>query len=688
MKVKLIVSVFLMLTLACTSQNPICGFDDLYKAWLKQHPEALQKEQEKTDGSKIATTPVYTVPIVFHILHQYGSENISDAQVIDAVNILNRDYRKLNADTASIYPPFVAADARFEFRLATRDTNGNCTNGIIHHYDPNTNWPGVPANPSCYAYTWNPSRYLNIYVVKQIPGFAYGGYSSFPGTNTPNMDVIVFMSISVGSIGTSAVYRSRILTHEVGHFFNLQHTWAIGGTYQSVCGDDYVNDTPITQGFGGCPAQAQTAVCNPTIQENMQNYMDYSSCHIMFTPGQVARMTAAITSTVGGRNNLWTNSNLIATGVINSVSPCAPIADFTPNTLSLCAGSGHTFVDISTNGTATSWSWSASGNSNISNPTSSATSITFNSAGIYTVTLVAANGTGSSTVSKTVSAVNAAANVSINYPESFESPGLPSNFNIINPDNDVTWTQTSLAAATGSNSYYIDGSADAPASFPDVLETPSYDFSQDPNASFTFKYAYAKKDNSNTDVFKVQASSDCGATWVNIYQPSNSTMSSLSGGVSNISFTPTPNQFVTYTLSAHPNFVPFLGLPWVKIRFSFTEDSLRGYGNNIYLDDINFNSYRTAGLEDISKTFGCTLYPNPSKGTSTLEFELSDASEVVYTLSNTIGELLFTADTKTFNPGKHSISINEDGKLKPGLYFANISINKQRLIKKLIITSK
>jgi PKD repeat protein len=688
MKEKLIVSVFFMLTLACSSQNTtICGVDDIYKVWLKQHPGALHEGLQKSNASKIATAPVYTIPIVFHILHQYGPENISDAQVIDAVNILNRDYRKLNADTAGIYPPFVAADARFEFRLATRDTNGNCTTGIIHHYDPNTNWPGVPANPSCYAYTWNPSRYLNVYVVKQIPGFSYGGYSSFPGTNTPKMDVIVFMSISVGSIGTSAVYRSRVLTHEVGHFFNLQHTWAIGGTYQSVCGDDYVNDTPITKGFGGCPAQAQTAVCNPTIQENMQNYMDYSSCHMMFTPGQVARMTAAITSTVGGRNNLWTNSNLIATGVINPISPCAPIADFYPNTLSLCAGSGHTFIDASTNGSVTSWSWSVSAGAIISNPTVSVTAITFNSAGIYTVTLIAANGTGSSTVSKTVSVLSSAANVGINYSESFESPGLPANFNIVNPDNDVTWIQTSQAAATGSNCYYIDGSADAPASFPDILETPSYDFSQDPNASFTFKYAYAKKDNSSTDVFKVLASGDCGFTWIEIYHPTNSFMASASGGISNTPFIPTPGQFATYTLSNHPNFSPFLGLSWVKIRFSFTEDSLSGYGNNIFLDDINFNSYRTAGLETISKNFGCALYPNPSNGTSTLEFELSDASEVVYALSNTIGELLF-ADTKTFNPGKHSISINEDGKLKPGLYFANISINKQRLIKKLIITSK
>jgi hypothetical protein len=681
-KGKFIVSIFFMLALACSSQNTsVCGFDELYKNSLKQYWETLG--QRKNDGSKIATVPVYTIPMVFHILHQYGVEDISDAQVKNQVNILNRDYRKQNPDTSAIISPFQAADVHVEFALATRDTNGNCTTGIVRHYDPNTNWSGP--NPSNYAYTWNSTKYLNVYVVKSITGFSAGGYSSLPGLNPGFMDVIVIMNNSIGSIGTGdPFYRCRLLTHEVGHWLGLIHTWGTGQVGVS-CGDDGINDTPITKGFGNCPV-GSPAICNPPIVENYQNYMEYSGCIKMFTADQAAFMVATLNSTVSGRNNVCSNSNLISTGVINPSYSCAPIADCYPATSTVCTGESLTLHDVSYNGTVTARSWSATGGAIITNSTASNPSVIFPSAGIQTITLIASNGSGASTASNTVAVLSGSANVSVNYPESFESTGLPANFSIVNPDNDVTWSPTSQAAGTGTNSYYIDGNSDAPNSLPDILETPSYDFSQDPNASFTFKYAYAKKSNSNTDVFKVMASSDCGGSWVNIYQPSNSSLASASGGVSNISFTPAPNQFVTYTLSDHPNFFPFLGMPWVKIRLSFKEDSLSGYGNNIFLDDINFNSYRTEGFATLSKVFGCNLYPNPSAGKSTLEFELSDLSEIVYSVSNTVGELLFI-EHKTLNPGKHSISINEDGKLKPGLYFLNMDINKQKLIKKLIINS-
>ena len=46
-------------------------------------------------------------PVVFHVLHNQGIENISDEQIINAVAILNRDYRKQNADTATVHPDFL-----------------------------------------------------------------------------------------------------------------------------------------------------------------------------------------------------------------------------------------------------------------------------------------------------------------------------------------------------------------------------------------------------------------------------------------------------------------------------------------------------------------------------------------------------------------------------------------------------
>src|ERR1700741_4946359 len=90
------------------------------------HPRSGVQNQKLNNITQNSIT-TYTIPVVFHILCQTPAENISNAQVLDAVAILNRDYRKLNAGTANIVPGFqsLAADIGIEFRLATKDPNGN-----------------------------------------------------------------------------------------------------------------------------------------------------------------------------------------------------------------------------------------------------------------------------------------------------------------------------------------------------------------------------------------------------------------------------------------------------------------------------------------------------------------------------------------------------------------------------------
>jgi hypothetical protein len=251
------------------AQNYFCGSTDVQNEWFTLHPELKAKfdllQQQASDRDKEFFNPKnqqkaasslsvadYTVPIVFHVLHTGGGENISDAQVMDAVAILNRDFRKLNPDTADVVPSFLnmIGDTKISFVLASKDPNGNCTNGIVKHYDTKTNWQSN--NFSYYTYTWDPTKYLNVYVVKSIGGGA-AGYTYLPGSGVPSSaDVIVILSSYIGSIGTGNVYLSRALTHEVGHWLDLPHTW--GNTNQPgvSCGDDGISDTPITEGFTFC----------------------------------------------------------------------------------------------------------------------------------------------------------------------------------------------------------------------------------------------------------------------------------------------------------------------------------------------------------------------------------------------------------------------------------------------------
>jgi hypothetical protein len=72
------------------------------------------------------------IPVVFHVVHMGGAENISKAQIEDQIRILNEDFSRTNADTVNtrdIFKP-VASIPDVEFRLAKLDPQGNCTEGI------------------------------------------------------------------------------------------------------------------------------------------------------------------------------------------------------------------------------------------------------------------------------------------------------------------------------------------------------------------------------------------------------------------------------------------------------------------------------------------------------------------------------------------------------------------------------
>ena len=81
------------------------------------------------NGNKKA---IITIPVVFHVVYNNSAQNISDAQIMSQLDVLNEDFRRLNADTVNTPSAFqgVAADTEIEFCLAIRDPNGNLTTGI------------------------------------------------------------------------------------------------------------------------------------------------------------------------------------------------------------------------------------------------------------------------------------------------------------------------------------------------------------------------------------------------------------------------------------------------------------------------------------------------------------------------------------------------------------------------------
>jgi hypothetical protein len=197
-----------------------------------------------------------------------------------------------------------------EFCLAQQTPGGAATNGIVR---VPTTLPYLPQNPHSISPEWDHTKYLNVYVGNLNNGLL--GYTNFP-PGTPGNDHIVVWYEAVGGPNFPGTYfpyhLGRTLTHEMGHWFNLYHTFEGGcsGLNANNCtsGGDRVCDTPpLNNPTFGCPGGnpntcTETSPFPPPYTGNMpdmfENYMDYTddACMNCFTSQQGTRMSAAITS--------------------------------------------------------------------------------------------------------------------------------------------------------------------------------------------------------------------------------------------------------------------------------------------------------------------------------------------------------------------------------------------------------
>ena len=146
----LLAVLFLLEGISMTAQvKEVCGTDLERKKLIELYPEILEREAdfEKRAAERLTSImriegETIIIPVVFHIIHDYSGENISDEQVYDAIEHINADFRKTNADFAATIPEFqgIAADCNIEFRLAQKELSSGCTNGIdlslIHISEP------------------------------------------------------------------------------------------------------------------------------------------------------------------------------------------------------------------------------------------------------------------------------------------------------------------------------------------------------------------------------------------------------------------------------------------------------------------------------------------------------------------------------------------------------------------------
>lgn len=286
---------------------------------LEQHTLSYINSVNNGNNTARLITPNATIiiPVVVHVLHRnevigFG-RNISVAQIQSQIDVLNEDFRRLNADRVNTPTAFqaVAADPNFEFRLACIDPSGNPTNGItrtfagVSQFNPlgninpsdgliNEQATGIKFTSNGGRDAWPTNRYLNIWVCDMGGGLI--GYGQFPFEYSvkPNTDGVVMLFNAFGRVGNLQVGldRGKVCIHEIGHWLNLRHIWG-----DAICGNDFVDDTPQQRTFRrGCPSFPSTSDCsgNGASGDMFMNYMDYTDdrCQNIYTKGQSLRMRA------------------------------------------------------------------------------------------------------------------------------------------------------------------------------------------------------------------------------------------------------------------------------------------------------------------------------------------------------------------------------------------------------------
>jgi hypothetical protein len=680
------------------AENPV--FAQSYIEWQKKMAK-ISAEPNKVHG----TRSIITIPVVVHILYKNAQENIPMSVVQSQIDVMNEDFRKLNADAASIpavWQP-IAGDFEIEFCLARKKPNGDTTSGVI--WKPTTvqafsiNTDNIKYSAQGGDDIWDRNKYLNIWVGEITSGIL--GYAQFPGGLAAEDGVVIgtncFGRINPTGILGAPYDLGRTVTHEVGHWLGLKHTWGDDGN--ACSGTDNIADTPNQAGQNfGCPTFPLTDACSPASPGVMfMNYMDYTddACMYMFTNGQKA-VSRALFDPGGFREPLLTsaaiNCNtapppplLVNDAGIDAVLPVDSLCDPQVSPSFVLHNDGNiplTAVVITYNydgGASMTYSWNGTmqpGDSVLIN-----LSPTILTGGNHTLNI---NVTGSNGVVD-VNATNNLASSSfyiitsggpgqlLPFIEGFESGNIGTNGStIINPTGGQTWQITTGAAAIGTHSIMISNLLNSTMGAKDDIVLPTFNFTPYPNPSMSFDYAYASYSPGASDTLEILVS-NCGPVYTSLGKFYGSTLSTAVPTTAG--FVPSIKQWERRTI----DLTPYAGSPSVKIAFR----NISGYENNLYLDNINILGF-TVGVEP-TKTLKqlVALYPNPATNELQIGYNAQEGGEFSVKIYDISGRMM---DSLSFsaNQGKNEWKVDVSD-FANGIYIFQLENGTSRSTEKVII---
>lgn len=636
---------------------------------IEEFTQKYLAKKETTGATRSGS--LITIPVVVHVVWNSASQNISEDQVLSQIDVLNEDFRRLNADASETPAEFAddAADLEIEFCLATVDPDDNPTNGIIRVETDVTEFgmdDAVKFTSEGGSDAWPADEYLNLWCCNL--GEFLLGYAQFPG-GAPATDGVVINYTAFGNTGTAtAPYDGgRTATHEIGHWLDLRHIWGDDGDCEEP--EDYCDDTPaqFTSTYG-CPSHPLEDDCNDAIQ--FQNYMDYTddACYNMFSLDQKDRAWALFESG-GERYDLQFSTKCFSydydARVVEIISPKGTYCYDTFNPLVSIGNSGLvtlTSIDVNYSvdfGPTSTFFWTGSlgpgDEEEVSLPTLTLAEGPHN----LTVTVSNPNGNTDEYADNNSAESDFTVNVSgfaLPLIQGFEDGDFPyAGYSIYNPDELWTWERTSIAAKTGSSSVYINTFNISDIGEYDELVLPAYNMVGLTSAHLDFDLANAaySYDEDWSDTLTIYASGDCGITWTKIWQKFKPDLGTTEPTGAN--FVPTNSQWRTESVSLTPYIAEKL---IVKFRSS------SNWENNTYLDNINMNSGSVDVLDVNAVNF--TVYPVPAENFLNVEFYIAEPNQVFAEFYDALGKMVYREELKGMVG--NNITTLPVSNLAPGFY--------------------
>ncbi len=662
-----------------------CGFDHYYGSDEANRQRSASESAiraaiaKRRSESTASADGVKRIPIVIHVIHNNGLENISREQIKSQLRVLNEDFRRI-LGTNGHGDGF---DTKIEFCLARFDPEGRPSDGIVRVKSPLTQHRMLERERLSELSYWDSERYLNMYVVRYI-NRGVAGYSSFPG-GPARKDGIVIRYGYFGQRGSlfADYLLGRTATHEAGHWLGLYHTFHNGCGDDPCSSGDFVCDTPPSAApHPGCKPEINTCSNDWPIDlsDQPQNYMDYSSdrCMNMFTLGQRERMHAVLTSQ---RRTVWSEENLRACGCDGGSYPddLPPVADYLAVQRRICAGNSVQFLSRERN-RPKEWQWHFPGgepeHSSDRNPV-----VRYDRPGRYSVSLVVKNDRGDDQRQTLdyIEVTDPPRGKPGPYAQGFETEdNVRQDLRIDNPDSNTTWRIDSVAARQGMYSFVMEN-WESDVGQRDDFELPLLNISQlGANVYLEFDWAYASADTLQTDELSVMISRDCGFSYDTLLLAFDDELATAAARAAY--FVPESHDWRSRRLALDD----YRDAEHIRILFR----NVTYGGNNLYIDNIHIGGRATDIAVETRRSMAPRVFPNPFQVTTTIEYSLAREQVVTMVFYNIAGKVLHREERGLQAAGIHQLQLDAEAVsfIPPnGLMVLHLELGGQNFIKKLVV---